>query len=215
MNNSRRHTWMAFAACGALTLAACGPKTFQGQVPLVVPGNPPAPPAPPAPEPPKPKPRVELRDNKIEITEKIQFEHAKANIKEESHSLLNEIVDVIQKNPQLKEIAIEGHASSEGNADFNRRLSDDRAKAVRAYLVSKGIPEKMLTAKGYGADKPIASNDTEQGREKNRRVEFNVTKQDVTQKKVEIDPTTGKERVVEERTVSGSEAATKKKPSLK
>lgn len=144
------------------------------------------------------------RDNKIQINEKIQFEHAKANIMEASHSLLNEVVSVIKANPHIKKIAIEGHASSEGNPDFNRTLSDNRAKAVRAYLVSQGISEEMLTAKGFGSDNPIASNDTEEGREKNRRVEFNIVEQDVTQKKVEIDPKTGEERVIEKPVVGRS-----------
>lgn len=200
---------LALVAGSALMLIACGGQTaFSGKVPLVVPGDAPPPPAPPPPkEEPKPAPRVELRDNKIEITEKIQFEASKAVIKPESFGLLDEIVDVIKKNPHIKKMAIEGHASSEGNADFNRKLSDDRAKAVRQYLVDHGIAAETLTAKGYGADKPIASNDTEEGREKNRRVEFNVTEQDVTKKKVEIDPKTGKEKVVESKTETTSTAA--------
>lgn len=204
MKKSRSRTQLLSAcivAGGALTLVACGGQmAFQGSIPLTVTGTPPAPPPPPEPE---PAPRVEVRDNKIQINEKIQFEYAKANIKEESHSLLNEIVSVIKDNPHIKKIAIEGHASSEGNADFNRTLSDNRAKAVRKFLVAQGIAEDMLTAKGFGADNPIASNDTEEGREKNRRVEFNIVEQDVTQKKVEIDPKTGEERVLEKKPVVG------------
>lgn len=123
---------------------------------------------------------------------------------ETSHSLLNEVVSVIKENSHIKKIAIEGHASSEGNPDFNRNLSDNRAKAVRAYLVSQGVSENVLTAKGFGADNPIASNDTEEGREKNRRVEFNIVEQDVTQKKIEIDPKTGEERVIEKPVVGRS-----------
>jgi OOP family OmpA-OmpF porin len=207
MNKSRSRTQLLSAgliAGGALTLVACGGQmAFQGSIPLTVMGTPPAPPPAPKPEPPKPAPRVEVRDNKIQINEKIQFEHAKANIKEESHSLLNEVVSVIKANPHIKKIAIEGHASSEGNADFNRTLSDNRAKAVRQYLISQGIAEGMLTAKGFGADKPIASNDDEAGREKNRRVEFNIVEQEVTQKKVEIDPKTGEERVIEKKPAIG------------
>lgn len=201
---------LALVASSALSLIACGGQTaFSGKVPLTVVGNPPPPPPPPEPkkeEPPPPPPRVELRDNKIEFREKIQFEASKAVIKPESFGLLDEIVEVIKKNPHIKKIAIEGHASSEGDPKFNRKLSDDRAKAVRQYLIDHGISADTLTAKGYGADKPLASNDTEEGKEKNRRVEFNVIEQDVTKKKVEIDPKTGKEKVVEQKTETAKTA---------
>ena len=82
---------------------------------------------------------------------------------------LLEIVDVIKKNPHIKKISIEGHASSEGDAAFNKKLSGDRAKSVMTYLVDKGIPKESLQSKGFGSEKPIASNDTEDGKEKNRR----------------------------------------------
>src|SRR5262249_10260449 len=86
------------------------------------------------------------------------------------------------------------------NAAKNKKLSDDRAKAVMADLISKeGIGKEMLSAKGWGSEKPIADNTTEEGREKNRRVGFLGVEQDVTQRKVEIDPATGRERVVEEK----------------
>jgi len=144
---------------------------------------------------------VELRDNKIQFNEKIQFDVNKATIKEASFSLLHDIADVIKQNPQVKKISIEGHASSEGDAKFNLKLSDDRSKSVMAFLVKKeSIDAARLTARGWGSEKPIAPNDTEEGREKNRRVEFLVVEQDVTAKKVEIDPTTGKERVIDEST---------------
>lgn len=187
-------------SAAALSTAACGGQMpFSGNINVA--GDPPPLPAPPPPKPePKPEPkRVEVRDNKIEIREKIQFELAKADIKAESHDLLNEIVQVIKDNPHIKKIAIEGHASSDGNDDFNMKLSDDRSKSVMKYLVDKGIADKKLTAKGFGETKPIADNETEEGREKNRRVEFNIVEQDVTKKKVEIDKS-GKEKVVEEST---------------
>lgn len=184
----------------ALSMVACGGQMpFSGNINVA--GDPPPLPAPPPPPKPKEKPkRVEVKDNKIEIHEKIQFELAKANIKAESHDLLNEIAQVIKDNPHIKKIAIEGHASSDGNDDFNMKLSDDRSKSVMKYLVEHGIDEKTLTAKGYGETKPIADNETEEGRIKNRRVEFNIIEQDVTKKKVEIDPKTGKEKVVEKST---------------
>jgi OOP family OmpA-OmpF porin len=193
------------AASVLVAAVGCGSTPVQyslGQS-IAVNGTPPPPPPPPPPkpvEPPKPPPRVELRDNKIEFKEKIQFEVNKAIIKPESFSLLKEIGDVIKANPQVKKISIEGHASAEGNATYNKKLSDDRSKSVMDHLIkNEGIDAARLTAKGWGVEKPIADNATEEGREKNRRVEFLVIEQDVTKKKVEIDPTTGKERVVEEK----------------
>ena len=187
------------AAVVAFMSGCAGTKVFEGQTAFSVMGTPPAPPAAPPPPPPKkdePPPRVEVRENKIEIHEKIQFEYNKATIKPESFSLLDEITDVIKKNPHIKKIQIEGHASSEGNAAYNKALSDRRAKSVMKYLVDHGIEAARLTAKGFGSEKPIATNDTEEGREQNRRVEFNILEQDVTQKKVQVDPNTGKEKVL-------------------
>ncbi len=189
----------------ALLAVACGGVTaFQGQNAISVVGSPPAPPPPPPPPPPKkeepppPPARVEVRDNKIEIREKIQFEANKAVILPQSFGLMDEIAGTIKKFPHIKKIAIEGHASAEGDAKHNLKLSDDRAKSVMKYLVDKGVEAARLSAQGYGSKKPIADNATEEGREKNRRVEFVITEQDVTQKKVEVDHT-GKEKVIEEK----------------
>ncbi|HUJ60613.1 MAG TPA: OmpA family protein [Kofleriaceae bacterium] len=158
-----------------------------------------------------------MRDNKIEIHEKIQFDWDKATIKPESDDLMNEIASVITKNPQIKKIRIEGHASSDGSEPHNLTLSDQRAKAVMKYLTEHGIAAAELTAKGYGSSKPIGDNSTAEGREQNRRVEFTILEQDVTQKKVEIDPKTGKEKVVDEKhetvTAPGDTGDTSTKPA--
>jgi OOP family OmpA-OmpF porin len=213
---------------GALMVAACGGVTaFQGQSAMSVVGTPPAPPPAPPPkeEPPPPPPaRVEVRDNKIEITEKIQFEVNKAVILPQSFSLLDEIADTIKKNPHIKKLSIEGHASAEGDPARNIKLSDDRAKSVMKYLTDKGVEAPRLTAKGFGAKKPIGDNNTDEGREKNRRVEFVIVEQNVTEKKVEVDHS-GKEKVLEEKKVldkkeepaaDPNEAATPKKlPAIK
>jgi OOP family OmpA-OmpF porin len=189
---------------GALMAVACGGVTaFQGQSAMTVVGTPPAPPPPPPPkeEPPPPPPaRVEVRDNKIEIKEKIQFEVNKAVILPQSFSLLDEIADIIKKNPHIKKISIEGHASSEGDAARNIKLSDDRAKSVMKYLTEHGVEAARLSAKGFGAKKPIADNNTEEGKEKNRRVEFVIVEQNITEKKVEVDHS-GKEKVLEEKKI--------------
>lgn len=160
----------------ALLVNACGGSVhFKDNSALIVVAKGPEEPKPEPP--PKPKKRVRVQATKIEIDEKIQFAKGEATILPESHSLLDEVVDVFKENPQIKKVSIEGHTSSEGGAQFNRTLSENRAKAVMEYLVSKGIEAERLLAKGFGPDKPLAENDTEENREKNRRVEFNITKQ--------------------------------------
>jgi OOP family OmpA-OmpF porin len=178
------------------------PVTFQGQTSLAITGTPPAPVA-------KAPPRVEVRDNKVAIGEKIQFEFDKAMILPVSFGLMNEIADVIGKNPQIKQLRIEGHASAEGDAAHNQQLSEARARSVMTYLTSKGIAAGLLVSAGYGTDQPIADNTTEDGREQNRRVEFVIAEQDVITKKVEIDPSTGAEKVVaeEKTTIKAPDAA--------
>lgn len=130
--------------------------------------------------------RVVVAADKVEIREKIQFRHNEAVIESVSDSLLAEIASVIKKNTQIKRLRIEGHASSEGDATANEKLSDARAKAVRDHLVNRGgVPAEVLEAKGFGSKRSIASNDTEEGREKNRRVELNIVEQSATVEKLE------------------------------
>jgi OOP family OmpA-OmpF porin len=190
-----------------LAAAACGPTVFDDATALNVIGDPPPLPAPPPPPPPEPEPvaevpkRVVVENNKIVISEKIQFDFNKATIKPESDSLMEEIIKVLKEAPHIKKVAIEGHTSSEGKDKYNLKLSDQRAKAVMEYLVTKGgLPATMFTAKGFGETKPIGDETTEEGREKNRRVEFNIVEQTVTEKKVEIDDKSGEKKVLEEHT---------------
>ena len=75
--------------------------------------------------------------------------------------------------PDLK-VVIEGHTDNIGTAEYNKKLSQRRAEAVKQYMVEKGIDANRITAEGFGFDRPIASNDTEEGRQKNRRVEAAV-----------------------------------------
>jgi OOP family OmpA-OmpF porin len=150
-------------------LAACG-GVIQFSDTISVMG--PAPVAPPAP----PK-RVEVTKDHIEIREKILFEIDTANINPASHDLLDEIAKVLTENPQITKVDVIGHTSSEGADPYNQKLSESRAKAVRAYLTSHGIQAKRLSSKGLGEAQPIADNETEEGREKNRRVEFLIVEQ--------------------------------------
>jgi outer membrane protein OmpA-like peptidoglycan-associated protein len=190
----------ALTSAAALQLSACGPIVFEDKSAMTVIGDPP--PLPPKPKVVQEKPkRVVVEDNKIVINEKIQFDFNKATIKPESDSLMQEIIKVIKENPHIKKIAIEGHTSSEGSDKYNLKLSDKRAKAVMDYLVTKGeLAKEMFSAKGFGESKSIADESTEEGKEKNRRVEFNIVEQDVTRKKVTVDPESGEKTVVDEKT---------------
>ncbi|MGI8599310.1 MAG: OmpA family protein, partial [Chitinophagaceae bacterium] len=85
----------------------------------------------------------------------------------------HKIVQLLQENNTIK-IQIEGHTDDVGNNQDNLRLSENRAKAVVAYLVENGISPSRLTAKGFGESKPIADNSTELGKAKNRRTELKV-----------------------------------------
>jgi OOP family OmpA-OmpF porin len=161
--------------------------------PPPAPEPPPPPPPPQPPPPPKPEPqRVEVQNDQIVIHEKIQFDTDRATIRPASNGLMEEITQVIASNPQLHKISIEGHTDDVGNDKRNQQLSEERAIAVRKYLVQHGIALERLTVKGWGETKPIADNSTAEGREQNRRVEFIIVEQGV--KHVEVDPSTGQPR---------------------
>ena len=136
---------------------------------------PPPPPPAPAPEvkeevaPPPPAPKEEQG---AYVFRNIYFDFDKATIKPESEPILDEVSDFLKANPNMK-MEVQGHTDSKGTAAYNLKLSDRRAAAVKAYLVKdEAIKSDRLTTKGYGLTKPVASNDTEEGRAKNRRVEF-------------------------------------------
>ena len=101
----------------------------------------------------------------------VRFDLNKSTVKPESGPLLEQVLALLKQNPALR-LSVEGHTDNVGGADANRRLSDDRARAVVAWLVGKGVAAGRLGAKGFGADKPVADNRTEEGRAKNRRVEL-------------------------------------------
>lgn len=195
MQVQRKSRLIVAGLLASVALAGCAPRVFADTSGLAIVGTAP-PPVEAEPPPPEPQKRVEVRENKIVINEKIQFLVNSDKILDVSHSLLDEVAKVIKDHPQIKKIEIEGHASAEGTDAKNQKLSDRRAKAVMKYLTSKGgIDKGILSAKGYGETRPIADNETEDGREKNRRVEFTITDQEVTQTKVEVDDK-GNEKVV-------------------
>ncbi len=116
--------------------------------------------------------------SRIELREKVQFAHDSHKILEVSHAVLDEAASAILAEPRIRKIRVEGHASADGNDQHNLELSQRRARAVRLYLVGKGVPEGKLISEGYGETQPIADNETPEGREANRRVELEVIEQD-------------------------------------
>ncbi|MDD5569603.1 MAG: OmpA family protein [Bacteroidales bacterium] len=105
--------------------------------------------------------------------ENIFFETDKSVLLKESYKELNELLKIMNQNPKMK-IEISGHTDNTGSETHNKELSEARAKAVYDFLISKGIKEERITYKGYGYSKPIAKNSTDEGRQKNRRVEFKI-----------------------------------------
>lgn len=125
----------------------------------------------PAPTPGPVYQNVTIINGKLELKEKLFFAWNRAQIKPTSFSILDEVVKVLNDNPTL-ELRIEGHTDSSGSARHNLRLSQRRAESVLAYLTRKGIAKARLTAKGFGPEVPLETNDSADGRERNRRVEF-------------------------------------------
>ena len=120
-----------------------------------------------------PPSKVKLERGQIVVLEKIFFDTNKARILPKSYNLLDQVAQVIKGHADFK-IRIEGHTDAQGKIDANLKLSEERAGAVRDYLISRGIVAERLTAAGYGSAQPIADNKSAQGREANRRVEFHI-----------------------------------------
>ncbi|MBK9262614.1 MAG: OmpA family protein [Polyangiaceae bacterium] len=115
---------------------------------------------------------VRVTETEIFILQQVQFDTAKSTIKKVSDALLDEVAGVLKDHPEITKIEVQGHTDDRGGKKLNEKLSDDRAKAVMAALVKRGIDASRLTAKGYGQDVPIGDNKTAEGRQKNRRVQF-------------------------------------------
>ena len=114
---------------------------------------------------------VVVTDCEVKITQQIHFEFNKDVIRKESYPVLDAVVEAIQKNPSIK-LEVQGHTDNKGTAAYNKNLSDRRAKSVMKYLVSHGVEMGRLTSHGYGFERPLVDNSTEQNRALNRRVQF-------------------------------------------
>jgi outer membrane protein OmpA-like peptidoglycan-associated protein len=108
------------------------------------------------------------------VLKNIQFESDKSILLPSSYAELNELVGYLKKNPNTK-IEISGYTDNSGNEKQNKNLSQARAQSVADYLIQHGIVKTNINPVGYGSSKPIATNETEEGRQKNRRVEFLIS----------------------------------------
>ena len=125
-----------------------------------------------------PEVKREIRKLLQKAMQGIEFESGKALIKKKSFPLLDQIAQTFIENADYR-IEIQGHTDNTGKAEVNKKLSQQRADAVMKYLISKGVAQERLTAVGYGQEMPVADNSTKEGRQKNRRVEFKISFEEV------------------------------------
>ncbi len=130
----------------------------------------PPPPPPPAPEPPPPvvKQKIVLRG--------VNFDFDKSTIRSDAAEILEEAARIFRDDPDLR-VSVDGHTDARGTDEYNERLSERRASAVADRLARLGVSPSRLQPQGFGESRPVASNDTEEGRAQNRRVELNVIRQ--------------------------------------
>ena len=118
--------------------------------------------------------RVDRETRQIRILEPVYFATNSDRIQRRSFAMLDEMASILGAQPDLGRVSIDGHTDSRGRDRHNLQLSERRAQSVMRYLVEKGIPAERVEAHGYGEERPIAPNDTRDGRAQNRRVEFRL-----------------------------------------
>jgi outer membrane protein OmpA-like peptidoglycan-associated protein len=117
---------------------------------------------------------VSINANNIVLLELVYFKTDRDVIQRRSYRLLDNVAEVVNAHSEVTQVIVEGHTDAQGDEAHNLDLSQRRAAAVVAYLVSKGVDARRLVAKGYGAAQPVADNGTAKGRAQNRRVDFKL-----------------------------------------
>lgn len=119
-------------------------------------------------------PVVRIERGQIRIREQVQFKTASATILKQSDYILQAVVKILVEHSEIRRVRVEGHTDVHGKPAYNKKLSQRRAASVVKWLVKHGIKKRRLTSAGFGQERPIATNETEEGRRQNRRVEFHI-----------------------------------------
>jgi len=119
-------------------------------------------------------PKVQIASGQIKIIEQVKFKTNSAEILKESDLILTAVAKVLKDHPEIKHVRVEGHTDNRGTPAYNKDLSQKRAASVVAWLVKAGVAKNRLASAGFGQEKPVDTNDTEEGRQNNRRVEFHI-----------------------------------------
>ena len=122
-------------------------------------------------------PLARIEKDQIVITQRIEFEFGSATLLESSFKVLVAVMNVMREHPELGIVLVEGHTDNIGGAAYNKDLSERRAKSVRKWLIDHGVEEIRLLDGGFGLERPLDTNDSAEGRQRNRRVEFHILEQ--------------------------------------
>jgi outer membrane protein OmpA-like peptidoglycan-associated protein len=132
----------------------------------------------PGPKDPDPKkngcPAARIEAGQIKIIQQVKFKTGSAEILKESDDILNAVTQILKDHPEIKKIRVEGHTDNKGTAAYNKDLSKRRAASVAKWLVDHGVEKPRISSQGFGLERPIDSNTTDEGRQNNRRVEFHI-----------------------------------------
>jgi len=179
---------LASAAFVAPALSACHASFQAGSEAAAAPTTPAPPPAPPPPPAATPAPAptpapppaapaaVVVKGDSVQIPGQIEFDTGSANFKAGggSDAVVDQLKTFLDQNPKITKLRIEGHTDNVGTADANLTLSGQRALTVKNAAIAKGVAKERVLAVGFGQNKPLADNTTEEGRAKNRRTEFRI-----------------------------------------
>lgn len=123
-------------------------------------------------------PEARVEKGQIHIIERVEFEYNSAKLEKGSERVLEAVLSILNERSDIKKLNIEGHTDDRGDDAYNKSLSTRRAQTVEQWFIARGIEKTRLSATGYGEEKPLDDNGTEEGRKNNRRVEFHIQQAD-------------------------------------